>query len=294
MLVDETAWQRGPAMTRTVETVMTLAAIAMAAGPALAACPGDAEIEALTEAMLSATPAATPEVESVEDGLCAQEKLVARLSDAWGPPVGYKAGLTSAAAQEAFGVSEPVRGRLLDGMMLEEGATVDATFGTVPRFEADLIVVIGDASVNEAASPEEVLAAIDAIHPFIELPDLYVADPRTLDGPSITAINVGARHGVLGPAIDPGGADMLSALADMTVRIVDAEGRELSAAPGSAVLGHPLNAVLWLRDSGVTFAEGDLVSVGSIGPLHEPQAGMTATATYEGLPGDPSLSVTFR
>jgi 2-oxo-hept-3-ene-1,7-dioate hydratase len=281
-------------MTRIGRTMTGAAVMAVAAGSALAACPGDAEIAALAEAILSATPAETPEVESVEDGLCAQDKLVARLSEAWGVPVGYKAGLTSAPAQEAFGVDEPVRGRLLDGMLMEAGATIDAAFGTVPRFEADLIVVIGDAAVNEARSPEEVLAAIDAIHPFIELPDLYVADPRTLDGPSITAINVGARHGVLGPAIEPGEADMLRALAEMTVRLTDADGNELSAAPGAAVLGHPLNAVLWLRDSGVTFAEGDLVSVGSIGPLHEPRAGMTVTATYEGLPGDPSLSVTFR
>jgi hypothetical protein len=34
-------------------------------------------------------------------------------------------------------------------------------------------------------------------------------------------------------------------------------------------------------------------NVESIGPLMPPQAGRTATATYEGLPGNPSVSVRF-
>ena len=38
---------------------------------------------------------------------------------------------------------------------------------------------------------------------------------------------------------------------------------------------------------------GDLVSVGSIGPLMPPKPGLTVTATYAGLPGDPSVSVAF-
>lgn len=38
---------------------------------------------------------------------------------------------------------------------------------------------------------------------------------------------------------------------------------------------------------------GDLVSLGSFGPLLEPKPGLAATVTYQGLPGDPNVSVTF-
>ena len=62
----------------------------------------------------------------------------------------------------------------------------------------------------------------------------------------------------------------------------------------AAVLGNPVNSVLWLRSKGVTFKPGDIVSVGSMGPLLFPDAtGGKATATYDGLPGNPSISVTF-
>ena len=46
--------------------------------------------------------------------------------------------------------------------------------------------------------------------------------------------------------------------------------------------------------SGVTFKEGELVSVGSIGPLMPPHAGQTVTVTYNGLAGNPAISVSFR
>ena len=65
----------------------------------------------------------------------------------------------------------------------------------------------------------------------------------------------------------------LNLSASMKVTITDQNGEQLASAPGSAVLGHPLNAVLWLRDSGITFKEGDMISVGSIGPLLPPKSG---------------------
>ncbi|WP_440998126.1 hypothetical protein [Arhodomonas sp. SL1] len=49
--------------------------------PALAssACPDDAAIDALAEDILTAAPTEAPTVESRNDGLCAQGKLVQRL-----------------------------------------------------------------------------------------------------------------------------------------------------------------------------------------------------------------------
>ena len=199
----------------------------------------------------------------MEDALCAQQKLVLRLQEDLGAPVGYKAGLTSAPAQEHFGVDEPVRGVLLEGMLLESGATVPAKFGARPLFEADMLVVVADAGVNQATTPDEVLPHISAVIPFIELPDLALAEGEPVNGPVLTAINVGARQGVLGEPIAIEQSDaFLQSLADMQVRVVDDGGEELAAASGSAVLGHPLNGIIWLVGSGVALAPGDYVSVG--------------------------------
>ena len=271
---------------------MKLAMIAtVAASPALA-CPEASEVDALAEAWIAREPATGVAAGAdMQAAMCAQGMLVERLAADLGEPVGYKAGLTSPATQERFGVSSPLHGVLLDDMILEDGANVPAAFGARPIVEADLVVVVGDAAINEATTPQEVLEHVSAVHPFIELADLVVAEGAPLDALVIAAIDVGARSGVLGAAIEPT-PDMAETLASMTVRLTGPDGETLSEAPGAAVLGHPLNAVTFLTGAGITLEPGDLVSVGSMGPPSPPQPG-TYTATYDGLPGTPTVSVTF-
>jgi 2-keto-4-pentenoate hydratase len=269
--------------------------VCFGASAALAACPSDEAVDAFVADWKAGTPTKPIAVDAtMADALCAQQKVVARLREDLGAPVGYKAGLTSQAVQARFGVDQPVRGVLLEGMLLENGATVPASFGARPVFEADLLVVVADDGINQATTPAEVMPHISEVIPFIELPDLVLAEGEPMSGPILTAINVGARQGVLGRriAVEPSDA-FLQSLADMKVKVTDAGGKELAAAKGSAVLGHPLNSVIWLIDDGVTLEPGDYVSVGSIGPLMPTAAGLTATATYQGLPGDPQVTVSF-
>ena len=239
------------------------------------ACLDDAATADLAAAILAVEPAPAPDVKgSLDEALCTQTKLVAALMEEWGPPVGYKVGLTSAAIQERFGATAPVRGVLLRDMLLKDGVTVPVAFGARPLFETDLIVVVADGGINDATTPKEVARHISAVRPFIELPDLVVAEGQALDAAVLTAVNVGARLGVLGERCrfeDP--SAMVEALVSMTVILTDGEGAELSSASGAAVLGNPLNAVIWLTESGVVLEPGDLVSVGSIGPFCPPRPG---------------------
>jgi 2-keto-4-pentenoate hydratase len=112
-------------------------------------------------------------------------------------------------------------------------------------------------------------------------------------------INVGARLGVLGaPVPVRNDAAFADALRTMTVRGVDGTGKEHGAAPGSAILDHPLNAVIWLaadlKRAGITLKPGDLLSLGSFSPALPVTAGSTLRVTYEGLPGNPSVQVKFK
>ncbi len=265
-----------------------------AVGGASAACVEDAALDAFVGDFHAKTPAKALGADGdVANARCVQDLLVGKLTGELGPVVGYKAGLTSAPAQERFGVDEPVMGTLLEAMLLEDGATVPAAFGARPLFEADLLLVVKDAAINDATTPEEVLAHLSAVRPFIELPDLMLADGEPMNGPTITAMNVGARMGVVGDEI-PATPDLLDALKTMTVTVTAADGTVLAEAPGASVLGQPLNSALWLMEKGVTFAPGQVISVGSIGPLLPPaKAGGMATVTYKGLPGDPSVTVHF-
>jgi 2-keto-4-pentenoate hydratase len=263
-------------------------------------CPTDAEVAEMTRRFVALEPVPNPpDSMTVEGGLCGREKFTRGLGAIYGPVVGYKAGLTNVAVQKRFNYPAPVRGTLFEKMLLRDGAEVPARFGARPLFEADLIVEVGSASIHDARTPMEVLAALRSIRPFIELPDLVVQDPSKIGGPAINYINVGARLGVLGAPIpvtaDPRLAD---ALRDMTVRLVDGTGKELDSGKGAAILDHPLNAVIWLaadlKKAGITLKPGDLLSLGSFSRLLPPRPGETVRAVYEGLPGNPSVSVRFR
>ena len=223
---------------------MRLIGLALALGAALlhtslaqAACPDAATVDTFIADRAAARPAMPPIAagSSLDDGLCAQAMVVERLSKDLGPVVGYKAGLTSPPAQQAFGVDEPVFGTLLRDMLLKPGASVRAADAVRSLFEADLIVEIGDAAVNDATTPAEVLAAIRGVRPFLELPALVAPLDIQLDGPMITAINVGAWRGVMGDLIAlPADETGVAMLADFTARLTDeTTGETISAAKPS-------------------------------------------------------------
>ncbi len=234
---------------------------------------------------------------TMEEAVRIRDGLVAELSASQGKLVGYKAGLTNPAVQKRFNTTEPVRGALLEKMLLDDGAEVPVKFGAIPFFEADLVVVVKDEGINQAKTPADVMKHLASIRPFIELPDLVTAKEQPLSAAIITSFNVGARLGVLGKPIAPT-PEMADALGKMTVVMRDQDGKELARVPGAAILGHPLNAVVWLADdlakSGGKLRAGDILSLGSFTPPNFQKAGMTITVTYEGLPGNPSVSVRFK
>lgn len=275
------------------------AIVSFAAALVLAACasvPPQSQQLAANFKSMSPTSGLSKDM-SMEEAARIRDGLVAELAASHGRVVGYKAGLTNPVVQKRFGTNSPVRGALLEKMLLEDGAEVPAKFGVIPIFEADLVVVVKDEGINQAKTPADVLKHLAGIRPFIELPDMVTAKEQPLTGAVITSFNVGARLGVLGKPIAPDAA-MADALAKMTVVLRDQDGKELGRAPGASILGHPLNAVVWLAQdlaqSGGKLRAGDILSLGSFTAPMPPKPGMKVTVTYEGLPGNPTVSVRFK
>lgn len=287
-----------------IRTSLGAVALAIAAsGGAHAACMTDAQAQELVAQMMARAPAANPDGLSEADGTCSRAKVNALLEQRLGKVIGYKAGLTNPAVQKRFNYDKPVWGKLYQGMVLADGATVEAAFGARPLFEADMLVRVKEAGINQAKTPMDVLQAIDQVIPFIELPDLVVQAPPRLNGPAVSAINVGARLGVAGqpiavPATRGERYAMLDALRDMTVVLADGGGAELGRGKGSDILEHPLNAVVWLAEAlakeGLAMKPGELISLGSFSPLLPPRPGLKVTATYGGLPGAAPVWVQFK
>lgn len=269
-------------------------------GDARAACPSRERVNTLLRFMDAKEPVRGLRVDlSMSDGECGRQRLVERLESSDNRIVGYKAGLTSRAVQEGFGVASPVRGVLLEKMLLADGAEVPADFGARPVYEADLMVVVKDSGIHKAKTHLEVLRSLERVVPFIELPDILVAEGEKLSAPLIVSLNVGARLGVVGKGIPAQATpEFVAALAAMRVVVSDQSGKELASGKGAAILDHPLNAVLWLvqdlEKSRITLQPGDRLSLGSFTAPLAPRPGLTVTVRYEGLPGNPAVSVRFK
>jgi 2-keto-4-pentenoate hydratase len=269
-------------------------------GEAGAVCPSHERVNTILRFQAAKEPMrGLPTDLSMRDAECGRRRLVEKLESSENRVVGYKAGLTSRSSQERFGVSSPVRGVLLEKMLLTEGATVEFDFGARPLFEADLIVIVKDAAIHRATTHVELLRSISMVVPFIELPDLMVAEGEKLSAPLIVSLNVGARLGVVGKGIPAQATpEFAAALARMRVVVKDKEGKELASGAGTAILDHPLNAALWLvqdlERSRIKLKAGDVLSLGSFTDPLTPRPGLIVTVRYEGLPGNPVVTVRFK
>jgi len=287
---------------RKKQTLIPLLLAVAVATSAHAACLGDVQVAQMAEHYAARTPAANPEGLSDQDAACTRAKFNALLAQKMGKVIGYKAGLTNPAVQKRFSTDQPVWGKLYEGMLLQNGATVPAAFGARPLYEADLLVRVKDRRINHARTPIEVLESVDQVIPFIELPDLMVQAPPKLNGAGVTAINVGARLGVVGtpipvPVTRGERYALLNGLQAMQVTLTDGAGYLLGGGKGSDVLEHPLNAVVWLAEAlqkeEITLQPGDLVSLGSFSALLPPKPGLKVQANYQGLPGAQPVSLAF-
>lgn len=264
---------------------------------AFAACPTATEAAYLAAQYINKQSVSNPVDLSIADAQCGRDKFVGFLSQQLTKIVGYKVGLTNPAVQKKFNHDQPVLGVLFKEMLLPDGSEVSVSFGVRPLFEADLLVRVKDIGINKAKTPEQVMQHIDAIIPFIELPDLLVEEPTKLNGATLTYINVGARLGIIGKPV-PIKHINVSQLAEMSIRVVEGDNNEIDRGKGSDIMGHPLNAVVWIAQelarSGNQLKPGDLLSIGSFSKLRPPKAGQNIRVVYEGIKDSPSVSVKFR
>jgi 2-keto-4-pentenoate hydratase len=257
----------------------------------------DAPGSELAESYLQKTPARAiaPNL-TLEEAKEIQQQFLGEIREELGPVVGYKAGLTSETAQQQFNVSQPLLGTLFQQMLLPNGQIISPQFGSRPMSEGDLMVRVGSEEINNAKTPQEALASLDAVIPFIELPDLVYSPDVKLNGPAILAINVGARYGVVGePILLSPTEEWEGRLKNLTLEILDADGKVLATGKGSNLLGNPLNVVLWIRDSlraeGKQLRKGDLLSLGTITPLMPVKPNTSIRARYTGLKADETVEI---
>ncbi|AHH18295.1 putative 2-keto-4-pentenoate hydratase [Nocardia nova SH22a] len=178
--------------------------------------------------------------------------------------VGYKVGLTSEAMQQQLRTAEPDSGILLDRMVQPSGCTVDKETLFSGRIEAEFAVELSptarpDQLIDEAGIRSNISRTMLAL----EVLDTRYESWLISLWHSI-ADNASCAMAVVGTPTEEVWAEQLK---DLTIDVfVDGEKRD--SGKGSAVLGDPINSVVWLarqlKRSGLSLHPGDIVITGSV------------------------------
>jgi 2-keto-4-pentenoate hydratase len=194
------------------------------------------------------------------EGYAAQAEFV-RLSGE--TVVGWKIAATSEAGQKHIAVDGPLAGALLASRVLESGASVPLDGNVMRVAEAEFCFRFG-AGLPKRDAPytvDEVLAAVESLHPAVEVPDSRYNEFARAGAPQLIADTACACWFVIGPATK---ADWRSR--DLVAHAVTAyrNGAAAAAGSGAKVLGDPRVALTWLANELRTFGDG--VHAGQIVP----------------------------
>lgn len=216
---------------------------------------------------------------SFEDGYAIQEAFAA----AWGAPVaGYKIGCTSAEAQKLLGSPGPFPGRVFGPVLLMSPARVSAKAFHRLGVETEFAFTLARDLPSRAApyGREEVADAVAALHPAIEIVDSRWIDWLKAGARSIVADNGANGALILGPGVaNWRGIDLPKAKASLRF-----DDKPIAEGAGAAVLGNPLDALVWLADDlsrrGFGLKNGDAVTTGTVTGVHFAEIGMRAVVDF--------------
>jgi len=179
---------------------------------------------------------------------------------------GFKAGLTTPAAQERFGVTSPVTGILFASGKLADGANVDSTAFRGLMLETEIGFVIGEAITQPVKDAAELQQKVRGVFPAIELPEMGFADMKQLKGVDIIAADVSAVQFIVGAEQALAGQDVNVVTVNLTLN-----GESVNTGTGKEALGDQWQAALWLVNSiieqGWTIEPGHVLMTGALGKM---------------------------
>src|ERR1700710_512604 len=178
---------------------------------------------------------------------------------------GWKIAATSEAGQKHINVEGPMAGRILAETVIPDGGTASMAGNEMRVGEPEFAFRMAR-DLPPRPSPytqQEVLDAVDTLHPAIEIPDSRFADFVSAGAAQIIADNACAHLFVLGPATDANwrALDLVEEKPVIALRGKQYVGH------GKNVLGDPRVALAWLANElsqlGLTLREGEIVTTGT-------------------------------
>lgn len=216
---------------------------------------------------LSATPITRmAELATLEAGYACQQLANRALAKALGPVVGLKIGGTAESARRLIGIDEPILGEVFASTVHRSGVGLPLAAYRRPGIETEIAVRLGrDLPVRPTPyTRAEVADAVATIMAAIELVDDRYEGLASVGGPTLAADNACNAAAILGPEhpFDP------ALPLDRLVACTLIDGREVERGTGAALLGHPLEALLFAvekrRQLGLGLEAGTFVSLGTM------------------------------
>jgi 2-keto-4-pentenoate hydratase len=192
----------------------------------------------------------------IDEAYAIQLGLIERRCAAGERQIGWKVGLTAPAIQQQFGFHEPVFGCVLDhrpsGHEFAPGELI------APGFENELCMRLG-IDLSGKIDLDQARAAIDVVYPSLEI--IETRGPFTEQIALALADNAQQKTVILGsPAALP--EDLTAIQARVSIN-----GATVATGTGDAVLGNPLNSIVWLAGKlgayGRSLKAGEIVMTGS-------------------------------
>ena len=243
---------------------------------------------------------------SLDEAYRWQNEFVGLLRPTMGEVVGYKTGGHNPGPVNPAFPPDGIRAQMLSGMFLEDGAAIRLDDVTEAGFlEADFALRVGSRAINEAETDLEILAGLDAVVPFAEVPDPYGAPD---DNAMIRGVvsNMSTRIALAGDPVpvEPT-EEWLQRIDSMEFAVLDENDRVIQSG-SMAEWYQPIAVVRWLRDHlkmyGKELIPGQILSLGNIGiirplydgtPRGEAYASNQFRIEYYGLKDDGPATVTI-
>lgn len=199
---------------------------------------------------------------SVEDAYAIQMMQVASWVAEGQAIVGHKMGLSSPAAQAQMCMDRPDVGQLLTDMFYPENYPISIDRYISPRIAPEVAFVLGRPLVGPGVTVAHALRAVDFVVPALE-----IVDSRFKPW-GITIVDAIADNASSGGVVLGGRPSLLREVElDRSVVELSLNGESIFSGLGGAVLGSPINALVWLANTlgkrGTVLEEGQVVLPGS-------------------------------
>ncbi len=193
--------------------------------------------------------------------------------------VGYKVGLTSRSAQKHFQVFEPDFGHLYADMAWRDEAQENLSVLIQPRIEAEIAFVLGRDLTGPGITIAQALESVDYVVGALEIIDSRIADWKIKAFDTIADNGSSARYVLGSKAVKLSSIDLPSVGMSLAKN-----GEVWLTGAGSAVLGNPLNALVFLAnrlgERGIGLKAGQFVLSGALSGVLTMKPGDFFTAEF--------------